>query len=139
MGWSYSRQESSEHCGILDKLLPGDVVLADGGFDIADSVGLYCAKLHVPSSTKGKTQLAPQDVEYIRKIANMRIHVERVIGLLQNKYFILNSTVPIPFVTCRPGDDAPFLDKIVTVCCALVNLCNSVVIPSGQVHASHTL
>ena len=32
-----------EHCSILAKLLPGDVVLADRGFDIADSVGMYQA------------------------------------------------------------------------------------------------
>jgi len=29
----------TEHCGILKTLLPGDVVLADRGFTIADSVG----------------------------------------------------------------------------------------------------
>jgi len=35
----------TEHCGILKNLLPGDVVLADHGFTIADSVGAMRAKL----------------------------------------------------------------------------------------------
>lgn len=87
----------TEHCGVLDKLMPGDVVPADQGFDIADSIGLFCAKLHMPASTKGKKQLSPQDVESTTKIANVRIHVERVIALLRNKYLILKGTVPIAY------------------------------------------
>ncbi len=39
----------TEHCGILDNLLPEDVVLADWGFNIADSVGLMHARLHIPA------------------------------------------------------------------------------------------
>ncbi|KAK7929505.1 hypothetical protein WMY93_005900 [Mugilogobius chulae] len=30
----------TEHCGFLDKLLPGDLVLADRGFTVEDSIGL---------------------------------------------------------------------------------------------------
>ena len=43
----------TEHCGILDKLIPGDVVLADRGFDISDSVGVKQARLHIPASLYG--------------------------------------------------------------------------------------
>ena len=38
----------TEHCGIL-KNLPGDVVFADRGFTIADSVGAMRATLHIPA------------------------------------------------------------------------------------------
>ena len=31
----------TESCGILNKLLPVDLVLADDSFDIEDSVGLF--------------------------------------------------------------------------------------------------
>ena len=41
----------TEHSGFLDKLLPGDLVLADGGFTIEDSVGLFCAELITPPFT----------------------------------------------------------------------------------------
>ena len=53
----------TEHCGILDKLLPGDIVLADRGFDISDSIGMQQAKLNIPAFTKGKTQLSALEVE----------------------------------------------------------------------------
>ena len=38
------------------ELLPGDIVLADRGFDIAESVGLKQARLHIPAFTRGKEQ-----------------------------------------------------------------------------------
>ncbi|EDO43889.1 predicted protein [Nematostella vectensis] len=44
-GGRVSDKHLTEHCSILSKLLPGDIVLADRGFDIADSVGFYQAKL----------------------------------------------------------------------------------------------
>lgn len=69
-GWggpfSVSDKHITDNCGILDRLLPGDLVLADRGFDIQDSVGLMCAEVKIPAFTKGRCQL---DVESTRKIA----------------------------------------------------------------------
>lgn len=76
----------TENCGFLEKFLPGDMVMADRGFTVNESVGLKQAKLVVPAFTKGKSQLDPVDVEKTRGIASVRIHVERVIGLLRRKY-----------------------------------------------------
>jgi len=59
-----------EHCGILKKLLPGDIVLAYRGFDIAESVGMMQAQLPIPTFTKGKQQLSALEVENTRTIAN---------------------------------------------------------------------
>ena len=95
----------------MDKLLPGDVVLADRGFDIAESVGVMRANLHIPAFTKGKTQLSALDVHETRKIANVRIHVERVIGNVRQKYSILKSTLPIQYVTTR-DNESPIIDRI---------------------------
>ena len=53
----------TKNCGILKKLLPADVILADRGFDIADSVGTLQARLHIPAFTKGKSQLSALEVE----------------------------------------------------------------------------
>ena len=47
-----------EASGILKKLLPGDVVIADRGFNVEDSVGLYAASLKIPAFTRGKLQLS---------------------------------------------------------------------------------
>ena len=117
----------TENSGILKKLLPGDIILADRGFDIAESVGTMQAKLHIPAFTKGKSQLSPLEVEETRSIANVRIHVERVIGLVRQKFTILQSTLPIQSVATREEDDCPSIDRMICVCCALVNCCDSVV------------
>ena len=117
----------TEHCGILKKLLPGDIVLANRGFDIAESVGTMQAQLHIPAFTKGKQQLSALQVENTRTIANVRIHVERVIGAVQQRYTILQATLPIDFLSSRKGEELPLVDLIICVCCALNNLCDSVV------------
>ena len=63
--------------GLLKKLLPGDSLLADQGFDIAEEVGLMQTSLEIPAFTKGLPQLSPVDIEKTRKLANLRIHIER--------------------------------------------------------------
>ena len=127
-GWGgrVSDKYLTEHCGFLDKLQPGDVVLADRGFNIADSVASVMASVVLPAFTKGKKQLSPQDIEKTRKIANVRIHVERVIGQLKQKYTYLDRVMPVDNLIAPEGD-IPTLDKEVTICCGLINLCKSVV------------
>ena len=116
----------TENCGILDKLAPGDTVIADRGFTISESVGLKNGKLVIPAFTKGKAQLDPVDVERSRGIASVRIHVERVIGLLRRKYTILGGTLPTKFLSSTQGQE-PLIDCILRVCSALVNCCPSIV------------
>ena len=121
----------TENCGFLDKLLPGDMVMADRGFTINESVGLKQAKLVIPAFTKGKSQLDPVDVEKTRGIASVRIHVERVIGLLRRKYTILEGTLPTDFLRVNsngpPETQVPIIDPILRVCSALLNLCPTIV------------
>ena len=45
----------TENCGLLRNLLPGDVVLADRGFNIHEAAGMYCAEVKVPPFTRGKS------------------------------------------------------------------------------------
>ena len=125
-GGRVSDKYLTEHCGILDHLLP-DVVLADRGFDISDSVGIMQARLHIPSFTKGKDQLSPFEVEETHSIANVRIHVERVIGAVRQRYTILKGTLPIDFVVKRNQEDTPLIDRMIRVCCVLNNICDSVI------------
>ena len=44
----------TDNCHIVNRLLPGDIVLADRGFNISESVALHGAKLEIPAFTKGK-------------------------------------------------------------------------------------
>lgn len=127
-GWGgqVSDKHLTENSNLLSNLISGDTVLADRGFDIKESAAMYCARVTLPSFTKGKKQLTGIEVEQTRHIANIRIHVERFIGLIRQKYSLLSGTQPIDFVISKEGD-LPLLDKIVTVCCVLTNLCDSVV------------
>lgn len=126
-GGRVSDKNLTEHSTLLRKLLPGDIVLADRGFDIADSVGFCQARLHFPEFTKGKKQLSAAKTEMTRKIENVRIHVERLIGLVRRKYTILKGTLPIQVLTTRPGDELSPIDEIVNVYYALTNLSESIV------------
>ena len=106
---------------------PGDIVLADRGFDIADDIALHGATLVIPSFTRGKKQLSLQEVECSHRIAKVRIHVERIIGLLKNKYTILQGTLPVTLLKRKHDTDTAFIDKVLIVCSALVNLSPTVV------------
>ena len=59
-GWGgrVSDKHLTENSGLLDHLTPGDVILADRGFDIQESVGLFCSTIKIPAFTKGKKQLS---------------------------------------------------------------------------------
>ena len=72
-----SDQIIRQQCGILENLLPGDIILADRGFTVEDTVSLYCA---VIPFTKGKKLLSRHEVDWSREISHVRIHVERVIS-----------------------------------------------------------
>ena len=85
---------TSLNTALLQKLIPGDTLLADRGFDISESVGFYCCRLEISAFTKGKRQLEGITVEQTRNIANVRIHVERVIGNVRKKYSIYIFLVP---------------------------------------------
>ena len=126
-GGRASDKHITEASGLLDKLLPGDLILADRGFDIQDSVAAFYAEVKIPAFTKGKKQLAPLEVERTRKIASLRVHVERVIGNVRRKYTSLQGTLPVDYLTKPKDSSITTIDKIVTVCCALTNLCDSVV------------
>ena len=128
-GWGgrTSDKHLTEQSGVLNNLLPGDIVMVDRGFNIEESVRFYQAELAIPSFTRGKSQLHPLDVEKTRKIASVRIHVERVIGLVLRKFRIFEGIIPLEFIKLKSGDSIPTIDKIVMVCCCLTNICPSVV------------
>ena len=126
-GGCVSDKYLTQHSGFLNKLLPGDVILADRSFDIVESVGMRQARLHVLAFTKSISQLSALKVEETQTISNIRIYVEGVIGMVRQKYSILRDTIPIDFVIKRAGEDVPLIDQIVCVCCALTNVCNPIV------------
>lgn len=111
--------------GLLDKLYPGDVVLADRGFTMTEEFAMRGVKLMVPSFTKGKKQLTAEEVEKSRQLSRARIHVERVIGRVKDMK-ILRDTLPISLVMRKGQQEVATIDKIITVACAVVNMNNPV-------------
>ena len=74
--------------GILDLLEPGDNVMADEGFDIEELLADRKVTLNIqPFLGKERKQFSVTEVEETRKVASLRIHVERAIGRLKNSTF----------------------------------------------------
>ncbi len=123
-GWGgrVSDVHLTENCGLLDNLCNGDTILADRGFTIHNAAGVYCAEVKLPPFTRGKPQLAKREVDFARQLSRVRIHV----GLIRQKYTILESTIPINLIMTNPERSGK-LDKIVFICCALCNCCPPVV------------
>ena len=63
-------------------------MLVDRGSNVAESVAMRGARRRILSFTRGVKQLSAKDVDGTRWIANVRIHGERVIGFLRQKYTI---------------------------------------------------
>ena len=116
-----------ESSRLLKGLQEGDVILADREFNIQESASMFHAEVKIPPFTRGKKQLSRMEVDKSRDLSRVRIHVERVIGVLKQKYTILESHVPINFMERLEGEPHSLIDHIVTVCSALCNCCESVV------------
>ena len=113
----YGGRASDRHIvresSFLDKVSPGDTILADRGFPIAEDLLLRHAKLVIPPPGSGIQQMTKANVRQTKTIANARIHVERAINRI--KWFaILKHVLPITLV--------PVADEIVSVCATLCNL-----------------
>ena len=116
--------------GFLNLLEHGDVVLADRGFDISDDIAIQGATRVIPCFTRGKNQMSLHEVECSHRIAKVRIHdVERVIGLLKNKYTILQSTLSISLLKCKNNTEHAFIDKLFnSLCASLINISPGIVL-----------
>lgn len=68
----------TEICDFLGKKNPGDLILADRSFNIQTTLACKMAHVKIPAFTHGKSQLDPVELETIKTIAHVRIHVERV-------------------------------------------------------------
>uniref|UniRef100_A0A672IZY4 THAP-type domain-containing protein n=1 Tax=Salarias fasciatus TaxID=181472 RepID=A0A672IZY4_SALFA len=99
--------------GFLDYLKAGDEVMADRGFTIRNLLDERKVRLNIPAFTYRRSQLTNEEVTRTRRVANARIHVERVITRLK-VFRILSQTIPITMT--------PRLDKILTICAGLANL-----------------
>ena len=97
----------------MDLLEYGDLVLADRGFLIEEELASRGARLAIPSFTKGKKQLSMRQVEMSRRLARVRIHVERMMERIKN-FKLLAEILPLSL--------EPHADNIVMITAAISNL-----------------
>ena len=71
--------------GFLVKLedKPGISIMVDQGFTVKDMLETLGIDLNIPPFLDGRQQLPYEEIEAGRKIASLRIHVERAIGRIK--------------------------------------------------------
>ena len=109
---SISDKKLVEKSGLLDKLETGDEIMADKGFVIQDLLTPIGVRLNIPPFLDSKTQMPSEDVLLTKKIAQLRVHVERAIGRIK-EYHILCSTLPAAMWDS--------LNEVIYVCCMMTN------------------
>ena len=102
---------------------PGNSVMADRGFPIAEYLSPLNVKLLIPSFLKGRDQLSENEVVLSQQIARERIHVERMIQRLKC-YHIFDGLIPLSMMGS--------LNQIITVCDLLANFQKPICKPSFQ-------
>lgn len=112
-----------ESSGLLCKLLPGDVVLAEHDFDIEGLVAARKAELKITSSGQDGENFSL--VGTLSDKASVHKHVGKVIDMVKRRYSMLTGPVESPFTLVDRTSNVSTFDKIVQVACALNNLCIS--------------
>jgi hypothetical protein len=112
-----SDRKITEASGLINKLEKGDHVMADRGFQIQDLVLKKRAYLNMPPFTrkclKGKGKMLTKgDIRETKKIAALRIHVERAIRRLK-LFKLLGNTLPLNM--------KPLANQMLTVSAVLCN------------------
>ena len=109
---SISDRKLVEQSGLLQMLEPGDEVMADKGFLIQDLLAPLGVRLNVPPLLQSNSQMPPEDVAVTKKIAQLRVHVERAIGRVK-EFHILQKVLPSSIWDS--------INEVIFVCCMLTN------------------
>lgn len=113
---STSDKDTVVHSGVLEQMMPGDMIMADKGFLLHDILPAGVT-LNIPAGLwGGKKQYSQQEINDSRAISRARVHVERTIGYIKI-FKILASKVDHKLL--------PYISKIFYVC-AMLNNCNQV-------------
>lgn len=100
-----------DHCGVLNQLHAGDLILADKGFNIFDKLPSGVS-LNIPPFLSNKAHFTKEEAKLCYKIGKARIHVERANERIKN-YDILNHI---------PAQYRHLSTKIFQLYCCLINL-----------------
>lgn len=98
--------------GLVQLLEPGDLVIADRGFLIRDVLQERKVDLNIPPFLGKRDKLTAQEEVLTKRIARVRIHVERAIERMK-KFKILSKVLPLSL--------KPVISQVVHVIGFLVN------------------
>lgn len=109
---SISDKDLFVRSGLLNLLDPGDLVIADRGFDILDILQAHGIQLNIPPFLNKREKLTSQEEMTTKRIARARIHVERAIERMK-KFKIIGHKLPLSM--------RPVITQIVSIIGFLVN------------------
>ena len=109
---SISDKELTKRSGLLDLLERGDSVMADRGFNIEEDLITRGVRLNIPPFLRGKEQFDEDEIITTRRIASLRIHVERAMERIKNFHI---------FDRVLPASLTDIADRLFYVCCILSN------------------
>lgn len=95
-------------------------MLADRGFDIEEELRERNIKWNIPAFLKGREHFEDKELDDSRKVANVRIHIERAVRKVK-EFQILSGTVPLTL--------GPSLENIWIICCHLANFTGNLINP----------
>jgi hypothetical protein len=114
---SISDKQLTKECGFIEQLNPGDVIMADKGFNVQDLFVLKHVRLLAPPiMSKGK--VSAKATTLMRRIAKSRVHVERMIRKLKC-FQLIRVVIPLTL--------KPYASSIIRVCACLVNLSPTII------------
>lgn len=117
-----------EESGYLEKLPNNCTVMADRGFKGISTLlkNKNCELIRPPSVSAG-VKMTKEEIAQTRRIASLRIHIERVIRRFREYEFLKhNSSINIKLI--------PYTDYVVTIVAALINL-QKPIIKSNQIQS----
>ena len=120
-GGRVSDKELTRRSNLLSLLEPGDSIMAERGFDL-DSIMPEKTYVNIPPFLEGRKQLEHWELTQTRRIASLRMHVERAIERIKN--FNITKLITTNL--------APLADEIVFVCAFLTLFQQPLVPPYKQ-------
>jgi hypothetical protein len=100
---SISDPDIVEKSGFLNHMQKGDLVMADKGFLVQDQLAAVGASLVMPNFLNDECQFTKKETEHNKKVASLRIHVERYMERLKNWHYFDRV---IPITTSSIASDA---------------------------------
>ena len=99
--------------GLLGMFQLGNSIMADEGFDIMEDLAPIGVKLNLPPFLHGKNQLHSRELVESRRIASLKVHVERYMERMYN-HQIIEHVLPLTLICFKTGPlqclrDAPEL------------------------------